>query len=391
MLVVAELALAFVVTVGATLCFRTLEKLERVDLGFQTQGVLTMELTLPLQRYGTGASLNNFTRELERRLSGVSSVEAAGAINQLPLSDLPNWSSPYRLRTAENAEAEANEADGRVLTPGYFDTVGATLVDGRFFTVSDDGESQHVVVVDELLAAKAWPGEKAVGQEIQVEVRKERGFVNVWARVVGVVQHMRHHDPRFEVREQFFVPFAQGARNQMGVAIRARGNPYDVSAPVQAAIAAIDKDLAISNVRLLEDYAQDARAVQRFTMVLAAGFALMALILGSLGLYGVVAYAVSCRRREIGLRLALGSTSAGIARWVLGQGAVLVLAGVGIGLVGALASGQLLQGLLFGVASSDSVTLTLVPLLLASVAILASWHPARRATRVDPAVVLREE
>lgn len=391
MLVVAELALAFVLSVGATLCFRTLEQLERVDMGFETDGVLTMELTLPGARYGTGLSLTNFTRELERRLREIPGVEAAGAINQLPLSDLPNWSSPYRLRSTENAEGDRNEADGRVVTPGYFEAVSATLVDGRFFMDSDDDKSEPVVVVDELLASKAWPGQKAVGQEVQVEVRKERGFIPVWARVVGVVRHMRHHDPRFQVREEFFVPFSQGARNQMGIAVRARGNPIDLSAPVQAAIAALDKDLAVTKVRPLEDYAEDARAVQRFTMLLAAGFAVMALFLGSLGLYGVVAYSVSCRQREIGLRLALGSTAAGIARWVLGQGAVLVLAGVGIGLVGALATGSLLQGLLFGVEASDPATLALVPLLLASVAILASWLPARRATRVDPAVVLREE
>ena len=390
-LVAAELALAFILTVGATLCFRTLEQLERVDLGFETEGVLTMELTLPRRRYGTGVSLANFTRELERRLGEIPGVEAAGAINQLPLSDLPNWSSPYRLRTTEMAEGETNEADGRVVTPGYFEAVRATIVEGRFFDERDIESSRHVVIVDELLASKAWPGESALGQEIEVEVRKEQGFVTVWADVVGVVQHMRHHDPRFEVREQFFVPFTQGARNQMGVAVLARGNPLDLVAPVEAEIADIDKDLAISNVRLLDDYARDARAVERLTMVLAAGFAIMALVLGFLGLYGVAAYAVSNRQREIGLRMALGATAAGVTRWVLRQSLVPVIIGIAVGLAGALGTGWLLKGLLFGVAPNDPVTLTLVPLLLATVTLVASWLPARRATRIDPAVVLRQE
>lgn len=389
LLVVAELALAFMLSVGATLCFRTLEQLERVDLGFRTEGVLTMELTLPHQRYGSGIELDNFTRELERRVGEISGVVAVGAINQLPLSDLPNWSSPYRLRS--EAEGEANEADGRVVSPGYFRAVSSELVQGRFLEDRDDGGSRYVVVIDELLASRAWPGTSPIGQEIEIEVRTERGFVPVWAEVVGVIRHMRHHDPRFELREQFFVPFAQGARNQMGLAVRASGEPLDLVAPVREELAAIDKDLAVSNVRPLEDYARDARSVHRFTMVLAAGFAGMALVLGSLGLYGVVGYAVSCRQREIGLRMALGSTASGIARWVLGQGVVLVTAGIALGLIGALATGRMLQALLFGVESSDPATLILVPLLLATVAVVASFLPARRASRVDPVVVLRAE
>jgi putative ABC transport system permease protein len=390
-LVVAELALAFVLSVGAALTFHTLERLEKVDLGFETEGVLTMVLTLPRDRYGTSVELRNFTRELERRLQQIPGVDAAGAVNQLPLSDLPNWSSPYRVRSAEKSEGETNEADGRVVTPGYFAAVSAKLVDGRWFDSGDDEGSRPVVIVDERLASRAWPGARAVGQELEVQVSQETGFVTGWAEVVGVVKHMRHHDPRFEVREQFFVPFAQGVRNQMAIAVRARRDPFAILGPVQSELAALDKDLAISRVRLLEDYARDARAVQRFTMVLAGGFAVMALVLAGLGVYGVVSYAVSCREREIGLRLALGATTAGIARWVIRHGALLVIAGIGVGFAGALASGRLLEGLLFGVEPSDPATLLLVPLVLSAIAVLASWLPARRATKVDPAVVLRQD
>jgi putative ABC transport system permease protein len=390
-LVAAELALAFVLIVGATLCYRTLERLENVNLGFETERVLTMELTLPRQGYGTSEELANFTRELERRLVEIPGVETAGAINQLPLSDLPNWSSPYRLRTTEASEGESQQADGRVVTPLYFEAIQATLVDGRWFDASDDAQSRPVVIVDDVLAAKSWPGERAVGQELEVEVRKERGFTPVWANVVGVVHHIRHHDPRFEVREQFFVPFAQGARNQMGLAVRAQHDPLSLVAPVKAELSALDKDLAVSNVRLLEDYALDARAVQRLTMVLAAGFAIMSLVLGFLGLYGVATYAVSSRKREIGLRMALGASAAGITRWVMRQGLVLVVIGITVGLVGALAMGRLIQGLLFDVAPNDPLTLSLVPLLLGAITLVAGWLPARRAMKIDPAIVLREE
>jgi putative ABC transport system permease protein len=391
LLVVAELALAFLITVGAALCYRTLEKVEHVDLGFDTGGVLSMELTLPRQRYGTGVELAQFTRELERRMKELPGVVAAGAINQLPLSDLPNWSSPYRLRTEEARDAITNEADGRVVTTGYFETIGARLVDGRLFVSGDDENGRLVVVIDDLLAARAWPDRRAVGQELQVEVRTEQGFVPVWAEVVGVVQHMRHHDPRFMVREQFFVPFAQGARNQMALAVRGTGDPGELAEPVRTEIASIDKDLAITNVRPLEDYVRDARAVQRFTMVLATGFAVMALVLGSLGLYAVVAYSVNSRRREIGLRVALGATSAGVIGWVLRQGAGLVAGGIALGLAGSLAIGRFLEQILFGVAPSDPLTLTAVPLVLVVVAFAASFLPASRATRIDPAEVLRQE
>jgi putative ABC transport system permease protein len=278
-----------------------------------------------------------------------------------------------------------------VVTPGYLEAVRARLVEGRLFDSRDDENGRPVVIVDERLAARAWPGKRAVGQELEVQVRKERGFVTGWAEVVGVVKHMRHHDPRFEVREQFFVPFAQGARNQMALALRSEGNPEALLAPVRRELASLDKDLAISRVRLLEDYARDARSVQRFTMVLAAGFAVMALVLGALGVYGVVSYAVSCRRREIGLRLALGSTTTDVARWVLGRGAALVGAGIVLGFAGALASGPLLTGLLFGIEAGDPATLFTVPAVLAAIAVVASWVPARRAMRTDPAVVLREE
>lgn len=390
LLVVTELALAFVLSVSAVLCFRTLTGLERVDLGFRTEGVLTMELTLPSQRYGRGIDLDQFTRELERRMRQLPGVVAAGAINQLPLSDLPNWSSPYRLRGA-TSEGDAKEADGRVVTPGYFEAVDAALVEGRFFEQTDDADAAPVVIVDDLLVSKAFGGATPLGREIEIQVRKERGFVTVWAEIVGVVRHMRHHDPRFDVREQFFVPFAQGARNQMALAVRTTGDPSALAGPVRAALAGIDGDLAISRLRPLEDYARDARAVQRFTVVLAGAFAAMSLFLGGLGLYGVVSHTVHRRRREIGLRMALGSTSSRIVRSVLGQGAALVAAGLSLGLLLALSTGRLLSSLLYEVSPEDPTSFAAVAVFLVVVALAASFFPARRAARVDPTVALRED
>ena len=388
-LVAVELALAFVLTVGASLCFRTVSELERVDLGFDADSVMTVELTLPYQRYGT-TELDQLLVELERRLESLPGVVAAGAINQLPLSDLPNWSSPYRLRGSET-EAKAGEADGRVVSPGYFRAIDARLMEGRLFSEHDDESSRHVAIVDELLAAKAWPEASPLGQEIELSVATEEGFVPVWAEVVGVVQHMRHHDPRFELREQVFVPFAQGARNQMAVAVRVRGLVQRVTPLVRREVAAIDADIALSNARPLEDYVEDARSVQRFTMVLAALFASMSVLLGCLGVYGVVGHAVSSRRREIGLRVALGSTTSAVAMWVVRQGVSLVVAGIAIGFAGALAAGSTLEVLLYEVESKDPATLLIVPLLLLAVATLASLVPALRATRIDPIDVLRQD
>ena len=389
-LVVAELALALVLSVGAALCFRTVVALQDVELGYDADGVLTMELTLPYQRYGSGTELNNFVVEVERRMETIGGVVRAGAINQLPLSDLPNWSSPYSLRSADS-DAELGEADGRVVSPGYLQAVGAKLIEGRLIESRDDASQRHVVVVDELLASRAWPGASAVGEEVRIRVATEEGFAPVWAEVIGVIEHMRHHDPRFELREQLFVPFAQGARNQMALAIRASGSALELLPRVRQELHAVDKDLAVSNVRLLEDYTRDARSVQWFTMVLAAGFAAMAIVLGSLGIYGVISHAVSARQREIGLRLALGSTAGGIARWVVKQSVTVVASGIGLGFLAALAAGRMLEGLLYGVESSDPVTLAVVPIVLTGVAILASFVPARRATRVDPITALRQD
>jgi predicted permease len=390
-LVVAELALVFVLSVAALLCQRTVARLGNQDLGFSADGVLTFELTLPRQRYGDEDRLGHFGRELDRRLGSLPGVAAAGAINQLPLSDLPNWSSPYRPVGPGRQHDEALEADARVVTPGYLRAVGARLVEGRLFDGGDDETSRQVAIVDRLLAERTWPGESAVGREIEIEVSKSQGFVTVSAEVVGVVEHMRHHDPRFEVREQLFVPFAQGARNQMSVALRASGDPRSLLGPIRRELRAIDPDLALSRIRLLGDYVDDARAVQRFTLVLAAVFAATALLLASVGLYGVLSYLVGLRRRELGLRLALGSTPAAIGRLVLRRGLALVGAGIALGLLGVLAVREVLATLLYGVSPTDPVVLTAIPALLAAVGLLACWVPARRALRTDPTEMLRSE
>ncbi len=390
LLVVAEVALAIVLLSGAGLMIHTFVRLQRVDPGFSGEGVLTFQLSLPAARYETQTDLANFTRELERRLGSLAGVDRAGAINQLPLSDLPNWSTPWKIRDAVGA-GEPHEADARVVTPGYLAAVGARLVAGRFFEPSDDENGRKVVIVDEQLAREAWPSRSAIGQEIEVQLWGGHGFVDVWAEVVGVVRHLRHHDLRREVRGQMYAPFAQGPRNQVAVVVKTAGDPTSLAGPVRAEVAEIDPELALSDVQPLGHYVDGARAGARFRMILAGLLGLLALILACIGLYGVLSFSVALRGREIGVRMALGGSPGAIVRLFVGRGMRLLALGTGIGMASAVLVNGLIESLLFEVAPLDPATLLVIPLVLVTGAVAACYVPARRAGAIDPVHTLRCE
>lgn len=394
LLVMGQLALVFVLSLSALLCLETVRQIARQDLGFDAEGVLSFELTLPEERYGSEERLAALAQQIDESFLDIPSITAAGAINQLPLSELPNWSSPYRLLGTARAAREVDtalEADARVVTPGYFEAARLQRVEGRVFEARDDVSSHLVVVVDTLLAAKAWPGESAVGKELEIEVRRSGGFKTVTAEVIGVVEHVRHHDPRRAIREELYVPFAQGARNQMAVVLRTSGDPLSILGSVRARLAEIDAELALSRVRLLSDYVDDKSSLQRFTLSLTALFAALAILLAAVGLYGAISLLVGQRRKEIGLRLALGAPLARIAGLVLGRGLLLVLGGLGVGTVAALALGRYLENLLFEVSPRDPRLLVVLAAGLTLIGLLACWGPLRRALRVEPARVLRDE
>jgi putative ABC transport system permease protein len=391
LLVIGEIACGVVLLIGAGLTIRTFVGLQRVDPGFDPERVLTFKLSLPPARYRSPAEMAGFARELERRLGALPGVEAAGAINQLPLDDLPNWSTPYRRDGDDEAARQSQEADARVVTPGYLRAVRARLLEGRLFEAGDDETARRVIVVDETLARRTWPDGNATGRRLQIELWGGAGFVPIWAEVIGVVAHVRHHTPAAQVRPQVFAPFAQGPRNQMGIAVRAAVDPALLSGPIRETIATIDRDLAPAGFLPMTRYLSESTGGARFTMILAGLFAAVAFLLAAIGLYGVVSGSVGQRTWEIGLRMALGARGGAILKMVLGEGLGLIAVGVAAGLAGALFLTRFLEALLYGVTPTDPAIFAAVPLLLAAVALLACYLPARRAARVDPMAALRQE
>ncbi len=388
-LVVLQVALGVVLLVGAGLIVRTFANLTTVEPGFDDRGVLTFRLALPGNRYRTQESLDAFARQLETRLAALPGVSHAGAISHLPFDNIPNWSTTY-LTEAGSDESRARRADSRAVSPGAFQAIGARIVEGRDFTEDDDEDSALVAIVDERLARLAWPGASAIGQRLATDPRVT-GRPTVWVTVVGVVRHLRHLSLLEEVREQVYFPVRQAHRNPMAWMIRTNTDPASLSGAIRATVAALDPQLPVFDVRPLSEYVAGARATQRFTMLLAIVFAALAVMLASVGVYGVIQYGVARRQPELALRVALGAGQASLMGLVVGEGLRLALAGLAIGVAAACAATPAMRSQLFGVTPWDPVSFLVAVPVLAGVALAASAVPAWRATRVNPADGLRSD
>jgi len=272
LLVVSEVALGTVLLVGAGLLVRSFLELQRVDPGFRAERVLTFRLSLPRTRYVTRESGTAFARRLEERLRALPGVEAIGASSALPFDDLPNWSTPYTFDGVDEKTRGGREADARSVSPGWFQTIGAQLVAGRAFEESDDGKGRPVVIVDEKLAEKAWPGRDAIGQRLQVELLIDGDFVPTWTTVVGVVRHIRHRNLAEIVREQVYVPHRQSPRNPMAWALRTSGEPPVEAASVRRIVAELDRELPVYDVATMERLAGDDVRDRRVARAALAGF-----------------------------------------------------------------------------------------------------------------------
>jgi len=391
LLIVSEVALGFVLIVGAGLTIRTLRELQKVDPGFDASQVLTFEINLPPSGYPGDQARVNFISQCEERLSSVAGVESIGAISHLPLDDYPNWYSPYAPDGITEDEKKGLLADHRAVTTGYFQAVGARLIEGRYFDRHDRAEGRTVVIVDDQLARRAWPDQSAVGKRLQFEQFNDWEFTPRWAEVVGVVEHIKNHDLAKAGRGQIYIPYPQSARPHLSYVVKTRSDPSTLIAPIREELHGLDRDLAISKVRPLTEYVKRAIAPTGFTAVLSGLFGGLALMLATVGIYGVVSYSVNQRTHEIGIRTALGAQPRHVIKLVIGKGMLLAAIGVGLGLIVALALTQLMSGLLFGVSATDPATFVGVALLLVGVALLANYLPARRATKVDPMIALRCE
>jgi len=390
-LIIGEVALGFVLLVGAGLLTHTLYRLHALDPGFEARQALTFRVSLPFRQYPSTDDRAQAWSEIQRRIAAIAGVEAVGAISHLPLDDEPNWSSPFVIGEESGEQGVELVADHRAILPGYFAAIGGRLVAGREFDGLDVDAGRRVAIVDRSLAETAWPGEPAVGKRMRATYFENGQFVNRWADVVGVVEHIAHHDLGESGLPQVYLPFAQCARPQATFVVRAAGDTAALIAPARRAVAGFNGELAISKVRAMEDLVRRALAGNRFLTVLLGGFAILALLLASIGLYGVLAYTVSQQRREFGIRLALGASPGSIWRAVVGRGLALTLGGLALGLALALALRRVLAGLLFDVSPADPLTLMSIAALLTAVGLLACHLPARRAMRIDPMRTLRAD
>ncbi|MBA3496172.1 MAG: ABC transporter permease [Gemmatimonadales bacterium] len=387
LLILGEVALSVVLLVGAGLLVRSFLALQQVRPGFDASDVLTFQLALPASRYQQGADRRPFIRELERRLGELPGVTRVGMISQLPLTGSGPL-SPYAFDEATARNWEIVTADGRSVSPGYFAAMNTRLLAGRAFTWDDAVGKPPVIVIDETLARQAWPGQRAMGRQLQLGPTGEE---NNMAEVVGVVEHQRSHDLTRAVRPLIFFPMGQQAPVVLDVAVEAGVGPASLAGAVTGLVHEMDKDLAVTRLEPMAFYLSEGMAQARFSFLLMAALGGIALLLAAVGIFGVIAYTVTQRTREFGIRIALGEDPAQTRRSVVVRSMRLVLISIGVGLVASLGLARLLARQLYGVSPADPVTFAGIAGLLALTALLASYLPARRATRVDPMTALRAE
>ncbi len=383
-LVVAEVAMALVILVGAGLLTRSFIALQRVDQGFAPGPSLTFAVTLPRARYETSQKLIAFHDQLQPRLAALPGVVAVSGIDPLPLGGT-NWSGTFHIEgQVLPPGGQDPHAEYAVGLPGFAKALGMTLVRGREFEASDVQVAPAVAIVDDRLAAKFWPGEDALGKRIS-----QQGPEGPFATIVGIVGHVYRAGPAKEGEPQIYFPFAQHVQTPLSYIVRTSVEPLTVLRAVRREVAAIDPDLPIARVASMETLESAALARERFNALVLGLFAATALLLSAIGLYGVMAYLVTQRQAEIGIRLALGGGPRDVARLVIGDGMRMALAGIALGTVVSLALARVLEGLLYGIEPTDPMTYAVIGATLAIVALAASALPARRATKADPVSALR--
>ena len=385
-LVVCEIALSLMLMIGAGLLIASFARLTGVDSGFKPDNVLTVRLALPEPKYLDDTVMNTFYRGIIGRLQAIPGVESASAISDLPLTGHA-FDNTFRIVGRPLAPGEFISAQMRWVSPDYFRTLGIPLVRGRAFTGRDSEKSPRVLVINQAMARRFWPGDQAVGKRIVVDFRNSPDF-----EIVGIAGDVRS-GLELEQEPYMYVAYPQLPRASMYIALRARGalNSAALAASVRAEVSALDNDVAVYRIRTMNEVMAISVASRRFNMLLLGIFAALALVLAAVGIYGVMAYAVTQRTHEIGVRVALGAQRRDVMRMLMGHGLVLALVGVAVGLAGAFALTRLMASLLFGVSSTDVTTFAVVSALLTAVTLLASFVPALRATRIDPITALRYE
>jgi predicted permease len=384
-LVVAEIALSLILLACAGLLIRSFIRLQQVSPGFATQNILSLRLSLAGSKYAQSAARRNFYRELDDRIRALPGVESVGAISELPLSgDLawtPVWVEGYVARPGETlVQSDVHTAAG-----DYFHTMQIPLVSGRYFRDSEDSGS--VAIVDESFAEHFLTGQEPIGHRLKLGAQSSQA---PWITIVGLVKSVKQYGLDAQPRITCYFPHDQNTRAGMYMVVQAASTTGLLSA-LAAEVHALDSDLPIYDAGTIEQRVAGSLGRRRFSMLMLGGFAVLALLLAVIGIYGVVSYSVTQRTNEIGIRMALGASSGSVLRLILRQGLLLGIMGIGIGLAGAIVLTRLISGLLYGVSAADPLTFAAVSILLAAAAVAAQIIPARRAARVDPIIALRHE
>jgi putative ABC transport system permease protein len=391
LLVVAEIALSLVLMAGAGLLLESFRRLLSVDPGFDPRNVLTLAVSLPDTRYSRPDQRAGFYAELLERVRILPGVISAAAITPLPLGGDGGIATRFTVEgRPAPAPGQKPRAEYRAVTAGYFETMRIQLKKGRTFDAGDRREAPAVAVVNETLAAQVFPGQDPLGQRLRIGISTDESDPRIF-EVVGVVGDVRPSGRHVPTPPEIYVPHPQQSWSGMSLVVRTSADAVSLGGALRREVAALDSEQAVYNLRPLLELLFDSLAARRFIMALLGGFALVGLALATVGVYGVLAESVERRRGEIGLRLAVGAEPGDVLRMGLGQAARLAAAGVTLGLVAAFVLTRVMQGLLFGVSATDPATFAAVAALLAMAALLASYLPARRAARLDPAAVLREE
>jgi putative ABC transport system permease protein len=387
LLVVAEVALSLVLLVGAGLLIKSFLRLSQVETGFNSTSVMTMRLALPQAKYAEAPRRAAFYQQLLERTRALPGVEAAGVISELPLSGQNNDTYFALEGQALSSTADENNlANIRTASPDYFRAMGIPLIKGRFFGDGDRDDAPRAIIISETFARSFFPNQDPLGHRLTIDIGEP------WtAEIVGVVGNIRHDNLATEPWREMYTNIAQTPRGSVNLVVRTGSDPAMVTSAIKAEVQALDRDLPIYSPKTMEQRVAESAAAPRFRTLLLALFAGLALVLAAVGIYGVISYTVTQRTHEIGIRMALGAQRRDILRLVVGRGVVLTLIGVAIGLAGAFLMTRVMASLLFGVSATDPATYAVVSLLLITVALLACYVPARKATKVDPMVALRYE
>jgi predicted permease len=390
-LVIGEMAVAAALLVGGGLMVKSFERLQKVEIGFRPGNLLMMQMAPSRDKYREYSERVRFAEQMLEQIRSLPGVISAGTTTNVPLHN-PSIDAIFTVEGRPPADpAEVPITANRSVSPGYLESLGVTLIKGRLINEQDTANSLPVVVISEEMARQGWPGEDPIGKRIRRGRAHQTNFP--WLTVIGLIADIKEDRYNFRIdRPAWYLPHTQQEINMpLNLVVRASGDPSSITASVRDRIRSLDADLPVSNVMTMNDHLAEVLITERFSAVLMGTLAALGLMLAAFGLYGVMAYSVSQRTGEIGLRMALGARPRDVLKLVMGHGVVIILIGLSAGLLGAWAVTRLLSGTLYQVSPDDPATFILVAVLLASVALLACYLPARRATRVDPMVALRHE